>query len=262
MTKEAIFAIRSDLDAIRQPATRDHLRTLRDRVLALAAPHPYDMPFPDRLDLCTVVGAYAQGAQGGVAEVESEYIFRISSIGELVRSVSWTNRTNDDAAFDPIFALSDTARRWLRLADFATGAYQNYRAFSWWSTSDLSAGELWSAWRRVGLLDDWIMNESVLMRCRRDAIKARVPTTLDGFEGPVFEAMDEQQRPVTGRAIDLSRRPFAPGEVEVVVGAIAVDQIDLLPVLVPESSKHQGVPVRDSLETWTALEQYYRACFK
>jgi hypothetical protein len=209
-----------------------------------------------------VVAAFAQGAQGNVAGVESEYIFRISSIGDVVRSVSWKNRTNDDAAFDPIFALSDPTRPWLRLANFATGAYQNYRAFSWWSTFDLSSGELWNAWRRIGLLDDWIMNESLLMRCRRSAIEAHVPTTLDGFEGPVFEAMNEQERSVTGRAIDLSKRPFAAGEVEVVVGAIAVDHIDVMPVLVPDFSKHQGVPVRDTLETWTDLEKYYRACTK
>jgi hypothetical protein len=261
MTKQTVFKARCNLDAARQPGRNTTLTALTTSLKNIPADHPYDLPFPDRLQLCALVQDFALGAQGNPATVHGEYLYRFASIGQLVRDATWRGHTNDALAFGALTAAYLQDRAWLALRRFARGSFHNYRGFSWWTSFDPTTTHLWDAWRRVGLLDDWMMQESVMLRCRVDGCPAlRVPNIVDGFEGPVFEATNEPPPASTGTAIDLSQATYGPGEPELVVPALPVTCIDVQPVLISRKVKSRGTPARDDVITWRRLENYYRTC--
>lgn len=261
MTKELIFELRRTIDAMRQPSRTTVLEELIASVESLPATQPYDLSFATKINLCTIVHAFATGAQGPPATLFEHYLYRLCSIGTLRQCVEWRNPTNDVAAYDDVVSAHLSANDWMPLSRFATGVFQNYRAFSWWTPFDLTSVKIWEAWRRVGLLDDWVMHDSVLLRAREPhRHNVKVPDVVDGFEGPVFEAAREIPPSVVGRAINLSARPFAAGEIEIVTPPVSVSDIEVLPVAITPGDRAKGVPARDDMALWQELERYYRAC--
>lgn len=255
------FSLRKLLDPQRQSSQDALFRQLLDALAGFPMPHPYELSTAARAHLLQSVTAFAGVASPWPASPDAaQHLFRICTIGALVRGSDWRFRTNDPEAFDAVFARYHTAGiEWMPLSWFAAGALQNYRGFTWWSSLDLTIGEPWNLWRRIGLLDDWVTQHSVILRINAAMRPVMVPSCVDAFDGPVFESVrDKPTQPEHGRTIDLSQRPFGPGATEYVIGPIATSLIELRPLLVTKDMKGQGSPVNaDDATTWASLETYY-----
>lgn len=252
------FVDRQVLDPKRQTSQRAVFTSLVNALAQVAVPHPYELSYPARAHLLSAVPTFASLASTWHAALETQHLFRLCAIGSVVRGSGWRFRTSDEEAYDALFARYHTSGLdWVPLSWFASGVLQNYRGFTWWSSLDLTGPELWNLWRRVGLLDNWIVHQSVILRCRSDQVRAMVPSCVDAFEGPVFESAYDRPDPGFGRTIDLSCQPFAPGVPEYVLPALPTASIDVRPVLVTKSMKAQGVPVVDAPPIWASLHEYY-----
>lgn len=254
-----IFRLRQLLDKQRQPSLRSTLELLIDALTRISKPHPYKLSWTSRESLAATAAAFSSGADEWTATTTSTHLFRLCTIGALVRGTGWRFHTNDSTAFDTVYARHHTSGQdWIPLSWFANGVLQNSRGFTWWSTLDLTGPDPWNLWRRVGLLDTSIAHDCLILRCNVDAARAMVPTCVDGFDEPVFESVHDEPTPSHGRAIDLSARPLGPGAAEYVVPALPTPAVEVRPLLVTKDMKRQGNPTADSPATWKLLETYYR----
>lgn len=262
MSLDAIFSLRRFLDLARQREFELIMTELYDTIPLLMPPtrHSYGLTEDHRTELTKRVAAYGACMSRWSGEAQGDYLYSLASIGKLVRNVAhnWFDYQNDDVAFDQVHTASQG--KWIRLSRFTTTHVAGLRGFSWWTSLDITAESIWNAWRRVGLVDEWIAEKSVFLRCpvERTRHVTKVPTVVDGFDGPIFEPAHETPRPVVGTAIDLSTIPFQPGAPEFVLTAIAPQDIEILPITIPESLKANGTPAPKE-PTMLRLRNYYES---
>jgi hypothetical protein len=103
----------------------------------------------------------------------------------------------------------------------------------------------------------------VLLRCTVNGAcpTPYVPTGLDAFDGPVFEAAQElPQKSESGYTINLAQAVLVRGEQELLMEPIPSILVSIKPMLIEGKMKNRGTPVRKDSTTWQKLVSYYRAC--
>jgi hypothetical protein len=135
------------------------------------------------------------------------------------------------------FERDAAALSWVPLERYAAGTLTAPRNFTWWTTLDISDGDVVRNVRRVGMPDEWLPELAVVLRCAAGAkgtpYVARVPTAVDGFVSEVFHPRKLTPAPDCGVAIHLTETgALARGEREVVVPAIPVSVLSLKTVLI------------------------------
>jgi hypothetical protein len=259
-----VFECRTSVDARKQrqlkPLLDELCAALKEKV---QRPHPYDLSLDHKKQLRSV-GAYKEGARGLEAHLGGKQValYRLMSVGVLQYYVTkWIGpHLSDGALMEVLLERSNGA--WLSLSDVAQKEFCNARRFSWWTTFDGLLQQPFIGGRRLGLVDDWIASDSVLLRLDvsdLSVVRVCVPTIIDGFDGPIFDAVDSEAHSEAGRTIDLNPPgPLRPGETELAISPIPVHAISMLPLKI-EGNLRSGDPVPQTRVTWTRLVQYYRS---
>jgi hypothetical protein len=85
----------------------------------------------------------------------------------------------------------------------------------------------------------------VIMRLKASDLRelklAYVPTIIHAFDSLIFHAMQEQNEPATGLAVNLERDPFEVEHAEIVAFSVPVGAIECIPMVVDSTprAKHQ-----------------------
>lgn len=256
-------------DRKRQPRHGLHLKELDDELGSLNRTSPYSL-LPDdfrRLEQLLACGKICHGFPGSM---EGPFCYHISSVWKLqnntekkvLRGTTLTAATEEEA-FDRIAdAYEESGQQWLPLRDFIGGRYSGRRRFSWWTTFDLSSGELQCNAHRMGLLNDDVALDCLVLRCRTDFIRTKnlsfVPTVIDAFFSEIFQPTQDHQSPTRGTTIDLEDpNNLKDGVPEFAVRPLEIDMadIELIPVNLKESARPAHKVYRDDVSD--SLLKYY-----
>lgn len=257
-----IFRLRTIVDARKQRRWKPVLDALcvalRDEV---KRPHPYDLS-PAQKKYLRTVHEYREGARGADAHLDDEItLYRLMPIALLRDYV--TNWIGPQLSDGPLleYLLDRSGGHWLGLGELAEEEFCNSRRFSWWTTFDGLLQQPFTGGRRMGLVDDWIASDSVLLRLGMlpsTLVRVCVPSIIDGFDGAIFDAVDFDGDPSTGMTIDLNPPgPVRSGVTELAISPIPVDAIWLLPMKI-DGDLRSGTPVPQTAVTWRRLADYYR----
>lgn len=264
---DVLFDLRRQLDSHRQPRHAATVSALGATLHDIGLSHPYALADDQLAHLQASVSALGHVAAGREFPNATQSVLRISGVAVLRRILRWNygaladntriNAYSSDAAiYEALLARSLAEGDWLSLDRFAKGFVKNRRGFSWWTTWDGLQRQPFEGSRRLGLVDDWIPEHALLLRC--DIRDLRVPSCVDGFDGPIFEASPESAS--HGRTIDLngSAQPM-PGEPEFVLPPISSDRIWLWPILIDRGRRASSTPVPEGDPTWRRVASYYRS---
>jgi hypothetical protein len=159
---------------------------------------------------------------------------------------------------------------WIPLQEIAEGTYcdgglrsKKTRLMSWWTSSILEQNSIMTHLYRLGIPRDWLSEDCVLVRCSIDQdirSQARVPSALDGFASEIFLPNDYARGPIAGRAIDIGSNPFQLGDVEVILGPVSVNFLEMRLIKIPKAAD-EGAIYSDDPAFLQKLVEYYRdAC--
>jgi hypothetical protein len=260
---ESLFHERCGLDSRRQPAREVSEKELVATWKALfpGTMHPYGMASTEKGALAKASPHFGGGSAGRKVALSTSHIYALTGVPKMRFLAGWRSTERDETIHDQLIAAAGTPRRWIPLAPHVRGPFESFRKFTWWTTWDITAaGQPFVAGRRLGLIDSWIPELALILRCRFEPAMATVcvPTGCDAFDGPVFEAMLDSNP--SGRTINLNTDPFTPGEPEYAVTSLAADRIDVFPVRIGPTLRRSILPaVLEDDGTWNRLAAYYRA---
>ncbi len=237
-----IFEERLRLDVRHQPTWAKDVANLASWFKGTSFAHPYgDGPYPT----CPINSYHATCAGPDAALPSSEYVYRLTSVGSVIRPTnakqpyrSGTSSVNFQRLRT---AQSATKRRWLPLSEYVNGVLSGYRNCTWWTPSELTWNPTLPSAHKIGMPNGWVAPTAALLRVKRDerfvALANKVPTPIDAFESSVFLATVVPGARY-GIAIDLSNPKFLDdGHPEVVATNIPVALVEILPVAVDEEER-------------------------
>lgn len=238
---------------------------LHDFLVSLEKTESYDLSIETKLEF-EKLKFFVNNIFGRHATIPNrdDFIYRICSIVDVVKGTGWRNNENSDAAnWDQVYNKSSGG--WMRLSKFADGTYKCHpRHFSWWTSFPLFRDVISGA-HRVGMTNDWVAVQCVVLRCPVKYVSnnklAFVPSVIDAFMQMIFHPTKDAIFPPYGITIDLSLYPVAlsPGIDEVVLPELGVDQLEILPVNANAEYREGKLVVRsDDPELRKLLEYYYR----
>lgn len=266
----AIFQARHVLDSRRQPRHGGALDRLLASLAQLPPPpdtsaHPYHL-LPHHFNwldaneshfLATAHGPPAQPPGAG-------YLFRLANIKSLLRdNPGWVSNREPIEQHRILIEEYRQTRRWIRLKRVIHGPLRGSRGVTWWTSNRVSPDALISCAYKLGIARNWISSWSILLRCPRTAFDhaaLRVPTVIDAFNLPIFDASAEADNPGSGRAIDLTRPDaLAPGWDEYVASEVDVDQVEMLPLEVAAAdATAEPHCLEDTSRLLSSLLAYYQ----
>jgi hypothetical protein len=268
----AIFQARHALDSRRQPRHGDALGRLLASLAQLPPPtpppaHPYRLEPHHIVWLSENEGTFLATARGLSGHPpDREYLFRLASIKALLRdNPGWvTNRKPIEQHRILVEEFRQTGQ-WIALDRIIRDPLRGFRGVTWWTSHRLSADALVAVAYRMGIARNWISRWSVILRCPRTAfahsVALRVPTVIDAFNQPIFDATADEDNPRSGRAIDLTQpEALAAGVDEYVTSEVDVRQVEVLPLKVAPADAtatphclEDGSPLLDSLLAYYQL---------
>jgi hypothetical protein len=252
----------------KQPRHGIHLKRLDTKLGSLSKASPYSLSEDDfrKFERLAACGNTCLGLPGAV---EGEYCYHITSVWKLQRNTETLElRVLRDSPPDQSFerltrAYEDVEPNWLALKHFIGGRYTGRRKLTWWTTLDLSAGELQCSGHRMGLLNDDIDLDAIVLRCRSEYIRRNrmvfVPTAIDAFFSEIFQPTDDQNSPTCGVTIDLEHSPrLKDGVPEFAVPPIELDdaEIEFRPVNLRIESERRHKLYREDISD--ALLDHYK----
>jgi hypothetical protein len=261
-----LYDIRRSIAQNRQGTHKDFYEELHAFLISLKKDQSYDLDFGTKLKF-RALKLFVNGTFGRQAHVpvRDKFIYRICNMVDLVKGTSWRKKKASDAAnWDHIY--KKCKGDWTRLSKFAEGTYKCCpRRFSWWTSFPLFQ-DVVSGAHRVGMTNDWVPKQCVVLRCPVDYVNqnklAFVPSVIDAFMHMIFHPTKDDACPPHGLTIDLSLYPttLCPGTDEVVLPPISVKQLEILPVNADDAyrkGKHTVV-AEDNEMLSELLEYYYR----
>ncbi len=259
-----IYKYRCSTGVARQPQHRDDLRDLRKIIRKIPQDHPYRLKDYDPLYRSA---AFDPGARGSTLSNNTVLeLYRLVSLQKAVEHVTdWTfkRKKGKRPLSEPrlFFHVSEYYRNkgkpWLPLSTFAIGELSGIRKFTWWTTSDLNVNDIVCASHNLGLPNSWIPKYALLLRCHLKASMVSIPSVLDGFCSVIFNAADYRNgNPTSGQTIDLDTEPLALGHNEFVLKPIAVDYVEVKPILIDQPRRLHHVVSMDG-KLLKLLLQYY-----
>lgn len=269
VTLQRLFELRIRLERRRQPDYQKPLENLLDTLRGKHIDHPYGLDEVIREELFQLIGDLREGGRGRDAAPDHPYLYRLTSVGALrhMKTLSWdygaspggwtlTQFSSDGQIHEALLAeASGTKTGWLPLGPYAVGSIANPRLFSWWTTYEGLLHNTFVAGRRLGLVDDWIAEDAIVLRCA--AGNAKVPNAVDGFEGPVFQACDDATSCPCGQTIDLNGDgEVGPGEPEFVLRPMSTDDLWFRPIRIEPATRRAHPEVPESDVTWERVYRY------
>ena len=236
-----LFAIRSRIDPVRQPHYRNHYSSLHKFLQDRAVTDPFswegaDDDFWDNLLKNPLFVSGSDGAEIKDRPRDSQYCYRITSVSKLVKFSTEGRLTRgavDKDNWDTVNNDYLVRKDWMALKGFVQGELGGPRGFTWWTPHDFLP-DPYQASHRIGLVDEWIPANALLLRCHSDDLlaskAAKRPTIVDAFDAPIFFATMDSASPPTGLSIDLEANPLCVEQCEVVCSRIPVDKIECLPI--------------------------------
>jgi hypothetical protein len=266
----AIFQARHVLDSRRQPRHGDALEKLLASLAQLPPPpdtsaHPYHL-LPHHITwLGANEGSFLATAHGLPAQPPSgDHLFRLANIKSLLRdNPGWVSNREPIEQHRILVEEYHQTRRWIPLKRVIRGPLRGSRGVTWWTSYRVSPDALVASAYKLGIARNWISSWSILLRCKRTAFThaaLRVPTVIDAFNLPIFDASAEADNPGSGRAIDLTRPDaLAPGRDEYVASEVEVDQVEMLPLeVVAADATADPHCLEDTSPLLNSLLAYYR----
>ncbi len=248
--KKDIYQNKKRISKLKQPKYDTELNILDDKLNEFKIEHPFDLDDKQRVELCDCMNCYHTGAHGEVANLAGmKYLYRLVPIERLIKSkLRWKDYvipTNN--AFQELTKFMSARNiSWLKLSEVLEGYYHNGRFFSWWTTVNLANDkDILKTAYMLGLPEDWIYAESVIMRCKIQEIgmnKIKVPSIIDGFSEIIFRPVTNTQ--FHGKTIDLNDLNPFNGLPEVVIGDILTSHIEILPIQITKKN------VNDTFDMW------------
>jgi len=258
-----LYNLRRDLAKNRQGAHINAYAQLHDFLISLGRTQSYDLSFGTKLKF-EGLKFYADDTFGRCARIPSrdDFIYRICSIIDIVKGTEWLNDEDTDLKnWNQV--LKKSRGEWVPLSRFARGKYKcNPRHFSWWTSFPLYQDVIDGA-HRIGMTNDWVAEECVVLRCPVEYVKANnlayVPSVIDAFMQMIFHPTKDDVSPPYGITIDLSFYPhtLVPGIDEVVLCEVPVEQIEVLPIYADTKYREGKREVNSDLPHFSSLLEYY-----
>lgn len=267
--RSEIYDLRKGLEAERQPGCSEHIEQLESKI---HPEHPYSLS-ADSYQRLKEVNEYSVAGRGGPAEVpKSEYIYRLTAAIKLYNFITgrWfpsqgPGKPSDNSVFNGLVIEYQKTKRWLRLANYASGELGGLRSITWWTGQEISGENALQDALSLGMAADWFPKYPVLLRCQAAAVFAersvRIPNGLDAFHSTVFHPTREKPRPPSGVTIAISRtNKLSRGKSEYVARPVPVRHIELIPLLRDFSIERSRSPVEEDL--LDPLTSYYKELIK
>lgn len=257
-----LYRLRRDIAQTRQAAHIKEYDELHDFLVSLGKTQSYDLGFGTKLKF-EELKFYPNDTFGRDAKIpSSNFIYRTCSIVDIVKGTEWRKDEGTDLKnWNQVHKKSKG--RWTPLSEFADGEYRcNPRHFSWWTSFPLDQDVISGA-HRVGMTNDWVAEECVVLRCPVEYVNknnlAFVPSIIDAFMQMIFHPTMDEISPPYGITIDLSFYPhtLAPGIDEVVLREIPVEQLEVFPVFAGKKYREGKHEVNSDFPQFTILLEYY-----
>src|ERR1041385_419685 len=257
-----LYNLRRDIGNKRQGAHQTAYTQLHNFLVSLGLTQSYDLNFGTKSKF-EAVKFFPDQTFGSHANIPSgDFIYRMCSIIDLVKGTEWINDEGIDLKnWNQVHKKSKG--EWRPLTQFARGHYKcNPRHFSWWTSFPLYQDVIDGA-HRIGMTNDWVAEECVVLRCPVEYVKANnlafVPSVIDAFMQMIFHPTRDNVSPAYGLTIDLSFYPetLVPGIDEVVLREIPVEQIEVLPVYADKPYRDGKREVNSDFPHFGSLLEYY-----
>jgi hypothetical protein len=263
-TLEDLYAARRAVMLSRQSQHEPSYTQLEKFLLSLKRTQPYDIVDYDTRRRFEAVPFFGSAPFGRPATVpgRDDYIYRICNMKDVVKGSDWFDDKGSDAGnWNHIQQKGKGG--WTRLNRLAAGTYKcRPRRFSWWTSYPLFQDVISGA-HCVGMTNDWVPFQCVVLRCRIDYVNrnklALVPSVIDAFMQLIFHPTRDVSFPPYGITIDLSLFPrtLSPGIDEVVLPEISVAEIEVLPINADRDYRDGKNEVCSDFPLLSALLEYY-----
>ncbi len=235
-----LYNLRRISDPKRQPRHSTDFAELELQVenLTPPCPDPYSVEKEHWKDLSRS-NAYKAVCLGLPAKVLGGYYFRLTTWPKLVADIEESTRkfflgTPDLDDTGKTFALIETLSgipgQWQPLKTFVRGKLKGRRGMTWWTTTNLPSPKTMCSAHTMGLFNNDVGTDVLILRCEARYFKTRtvrVPSIVDGYFFPVFNATQDIDAPIAGQAISLEEPILGPGADEYVVAAVDIDVDDV-----------------------------------
>lgn len=283
----SLYQIRCKKGRARQPS---HAATIIKFANALGANGifcPYDKTKQSKTfwDILNSFNEFKGSKGKAVVIAECEYVYRFTTAADLADSFGENNwilkhlplphtRSNKDDFNRRFFSYAEknwNINDWIELSSIIQKedpvtklpvTYKNRRQFSFWTTSELDAGNPLTNTFKIGYATDWIQEHTLVLRCKvkklNSKTKIRIPTIIDAFTEPIFRPTKDSSKNTWGLAIDICVNPLDTGFKEFVIDEIEVEKIEFKPVNIEDMSTN-GIKFNNGLNANLVdnLEYYY-----
>jgi len=263
-TLEDLYAARRAVMLSRQSQHEPSYTQLEKFLLSLKRSQPYDIVDFNTRRRFEEVPFFVSASFGRPATVPGRdgYIYRICTMTDVVKGSEWIDDTGSEVGNWKQIEQKGKGG-WTRLRKLARGTYKcRPRRFSWWTSYPLFQDVISGA-HCVGMTNNWVAVQSVVLRCPIDYVNrnnmALVPSVIDAFMQLIFHPTKDANFPPYGITIDLSLFPrtLSPGIDEVVLPEISVDEIEVLPINADTGYRRGKNEVCSDWPSLSALLEYY-----
>lgn len=258
-----LYHIRRDIAQNRQGTHIEFYEELHKFLISLEKTQAYDLSIGTKLKF-EELNFFVNNTFGRHANIPGgdRFIYRICSIVDIVKGTRWRNNEGSDVAnWNQVYNKSKGG--WMRLGKVADGTYKCHpRRFSWWTSFPLFQDVISGA-HRIGMTNDWVAEQCVVLRCPIDYVNnnklAFVPSVIDAFMQMIFHPTKDAISPPYGITIDLSLYPvtLSPGIDEIVLPELRVDQLEILLVNADDEYRKGKHTVNSDYPMLSGLLEYY-----
>jgi hypothetical protein len=262
MSYKDLQKARRTVEMMRQPKFANDVQTLDQLLEQGGCKHPYNGSAVKVLEGHALVN----GARGGVAvRAKGGPFYHITFASKLTSdpALQWKPRI---IAYKPLediltFLRGRAYLDWTPLTLVARGAIGGLRQFTWWSSEGIDEEDLLRDVHRRGLPNDWLgLGQLIILRWMpRGPLngEARIPTPVDGYFSPVFNAVLEGDPRGCGFALDIQNpSDLKEGADEYAVTPIPVEEISWK-LMELKRNRQQRVLTSDLQR---ALIEFHRNC--
>jgi len=257
-TRVDIYSVRQRLDLKRQPRWESSYARLHAVLGNIGMLHPYG---PGTRRELAREPVFLNCGKGQLARLGSEFCYRISHFGSLVRfttPVLFEPLDSDINNWKTVQRDFESAKSWLPLSRYSNGTLSGPRGFTWWTPME-PRGRLLPVAHVLGIPNDWAPCYGAVLRCRKASLASAglicVPTIIHGYDSEVFCPARDDDSPRAGLTIRLGFGKLDAGVEEVVADPVPVNEIELMPISIPDDDRTKDRIWIDDL--LPALLDYY-----
>jgi hypothetical protein len=158
----------------------------------------------------------------------------------------------EERAFTYLLKEQKQRGKWLPVSRYIGGYYSGLRNFTWWTTVEMPTTKTMCTAHHLGLLNNNVGTEALILRCRADFIREKsltyIPSTIDAFFSNIFYATQDEAD--CGRAISVENpKQLRLGAEEFVSEPINIEEsgMELCPLLLEDTHQVYLEDIFDSL---------------